>query len=756
MASLGSLFGRIVENMLSEIIAGLVVGVLAAIATYFFRPRLEYWRERRRLRREAREEKRHAQEKAVKERRIENERLQGYLDCVANLCSTTRVFGQAQPISLDDIYTAVQVLKSPQALRRFSIDQLRDDREMLQPHDRVSALALVQASRRRRFLILGKPGAGKTTYLRYLARQAALGKLNKIPIFVTLRDWAATDKDLLSYIIDQFELCHFDNARAYVNHLLEDTDKALVLLDGLDEIRQVGDLRAKAIGEIRNFSLRYSQAHILVTCRVAATDYTFERFTYVEIADFDDDQIKAFVEKWFQDNPTKRDAFLTELALPEHRGLHELACVPLLLTMLCLAFDVNTAFPKRRVEIYEDALDALLRKWDSVRNIRRDEIYQGLSVRRKHQMFAHIAAEASVEGEYLLPQREVEIQIVDYLENLPGADKPSGVQIDGAAVLKAIEAQHCILIERAHRIYSFAHLTFQEYYTARYIVENAAQDTLQRLVAYAPNDRWREIILLTASLLGEADVLFDHFFPFLDSLVQGRGRRERVGEFLAWAARKAASLEADRRTPAIRSCYVCLAMNTQRHYELAYTIARSFDLDPVLGFLIRLDRALQTAQKTTQNIDADKSHEFSHTLRHTLDRIPNPDLALDISLHLISRIAFIPSLVQVLDWSLEDARSRAKRLDMDLHSALGTLRVSSTPEGLLTNRRIFVEDLRKIMIQHRDIGYPWAFHLDPADVLSQYLTTTNLLVECLNLAYVTDRTAIERRLLLPPGWKGDA
>jgi hypothetical protein len=74
-------------------------------------------------------------------------------------------------------------------------------------------------------------------------------------------------------------------------------------------------------------------------------------------------------------------------------------------------------------------------------------------------------------------------------------------------------------------------------------------------------------------------------------------------------------------------------------------------------------------------------------------------------------------------------------------------------EGWPTNWQILAKDLQSIMVEHRDIGHSWAFGLDPTDALSDYLATTHLLVECLKLAYVTDRTAIEERLLLPPGRK---
>jgi predicted NACHT family NTPase len=75
-------------------------------------------------------------------------------------------------------------------------------------------------------------------------------------------------------------------------------------------------------------------------------------------------------------------------------------------------------------------------------------------------------------------------------------------------VLKAIEAQHGIFVERARGIYSFSHLTFQEYFTAKYIVENAGKRSLERLVSsYLFKPHWREVILNTAGIVQEADHL---------------------------------------------------------------------------------------------------------------------------------------------------------------------------------------------------------------------------------------------------------
>lgn len=45
-------------------------------------------------------------------------------------------------------------------------------------------------------------------------------------------------------------------------------------------------------------------------------------------------------------------------------------------------------------------------------------------------------------------------------------------RLDGEAVLKAIEVQQGLLVERATETYSFSHLTLQEYLTAKYVVDN--------------------------------------------------------------------------------------------------------------------------------------------------------------------------------------------------------------------------------------------------------------------------------------------
>jgi hypothetical protein len=530
-----------------------------------------------------------------------------YLNKIQKLYGTIRVLGKPEPVSLEGIFTDVLILDRPTAYRRYDIKKLREDPKQLEPDavQRQGGLELVQQEGNERLFILGKPGAGKTTFLKYIALQATQGKLDKVPIFVSLKEWADSGLKLLPFLVKQFEICDFPDALPFVKRLLADGD-ALVLFDGLDEVKQEEERRSRTISAIRDFSNQYYEAQCLITCRIAATDYTFEHFNYVELADFNDDQIFAFASKWFKDDPKKYELFEKEISKPENSRLYELASVPILLTLLCITFDETLEFPQRRVEVYEEAVDALLKKWDASRSIKRDEIYRGLTHNRKRQMLARVAAITFQQGKYFVPQSELSSLIVDFLRQLPSAELHS--DIDGEVILKSIEAQHGILSERAHRIYSFSHLTFQEYFAAKQVVDDPSGNSLRSLLGAETitSDRWREVILMTASLLDNAEIFFERFRQSIAELIDDK---PGIQTLLAWADRKAHAAGAPENVVMGRLYYLCLGL--------------IFDTDKSLNR--ERARACQVAYVRTQ--------ELSRTLKSEIDLFRNRLTALPLGLN---------------------------------------------------------------------------------------------------------------------------
>ena len=362
-------------------------------------------------------------------------------------CGTMRVLDMTYPIGLSDIYTDVNILEKitgrqrlemAELVQNFKIDSDEFARLGLSKttQERISGLEAVE--RHSKLMVLGKPGAGKTTFLKYLAIQciSSESQANKIPIFITLKQFAETPNQpgISDFIIQQLEGNLVTNAQ--ISELLI-SGSFLVLLDGLDEVKEEDNTRV--INQIKEFSERYHLNQFVVTCRIAAREYTYEKFTEVEVADFNDEQIKDFVNKWFKakDDLAEAERFMHKLE--KDKPIQKLAASPLLLTLLCLMFGESGKFSQNRSELYKEGLDVLLKKWDAKRKIERDQVYEKLSLKRKEDLLSQVALDTFKQANYFFKQKEIERYITEYIQNLPEASTdPQALQLDSEAVLKSI------------------------------------------------------------------------------------------------------------------------------------------------------------------------------------------------------------------------------------------------------------------------------------------------------------------------------
>lgn len=451
-----------------------------------------------------------------------------YRQALKENLSTTKILGNSTPISIEDIYTDVYVHDKPSALRVFSQDfmdgEFRSARA-LPAMDRHHAIDVSRTGKN--LFILGRPGSGKTTFLKYLAILACRGNISKIPIFVSLKDLTDSSKGIVDFICDQFEICDFPEAKPFVLALLQ-RGKALILLDGLDEVGDQYGSRSQLIREVASLAKRYRKCQFCLTCRTAATDYSFEQFKYVEIADFTPDQQKTFIRQWYSDKQEILKRFEEGWQDSYNEGLRELGKTPLLLTLLCLSFDQTLSFPARLVDLYKEAIDALLRKWDSSRLIVRDDFYKNLSHSRREHLLENVASHFYFASKAVFQQDELDKRVLQYLAGLP--DKEASTNADARTVVRQIEAQHGLIVERAARIYSFSHLTVQEFLTASYVVKNPNKKTHEELARLGLLDpKWREVVLFTAGLLPSADELLAEMASRIDKM---RGSEPGVLKFL--------------------------------------------------------------------------------------------------------------------------------------------------------------------------------------------------------------------------------
>ncbi len=691
-----------------------------------------------------------------------------------------RIFGQTTPKSLRGIFTDVNVLDQPTEFSRVDPAALtehlwNEDRGLSFRHKerRPGEQLLNEGSK---FFILGKPGAGKTTFLKHLAvREAQRGKwgpcLGKIPIFIPLKQFAEAGKPIFDFIVDEFGVCHFPDASEFVEKLLK-SGMALVLFDGLDEVSksEVHDRRGKVTETLALFTRQYNDCHFLITCRIAAVEYTFEpAFTYLEMADFAPDQVEAFVRAWFWDETAKdkgvalADGMLKEWERLEHAGIRDLGRNPLLLTLLCLNYADTLSFPTRRVEIYEEALDALLKKWDASRQIKRGSLYKTISLGRKRQMFARVAYDTLARNEIVFPQINLVRWLVEYLANVP--EMPEAIDIDGEAFLREIVAQHGIFAQQAQRLFSFAHLSFQEYFSARYIADNAASGALDTLLKHITDDKWQEVFLLTASLLPDATAFLTSFEQALHRLAAGR---PRLAAWLRWINTQAAASEAPYKRAATRVFYVRALADVRTRSGVRTrgddgndAFDHHSDVLPfseAMGATLRenerrsaLDRALDVAL----TLDVDLAFDVAIDLALTLDR----DFVIYID-HGRNRTL---SRAETMDHILDLCERQGRK---DLHEKIAALAMPASEvhhtawmhyvtelhriiqaQGALTRYRWFEAEVA--LLWQKGIER-WSLDDSDIDALAYYSNATWLFFNCLHVAYTPDRRAFEERIFLPP------
>jgi len=460
-------------------------------------------------------------------------------DDIQRLHGTMPLWGIDRWVPLGELFVDVNILEKLSSSRKSEFHDLCQDFSNNPSYRSLDRIGLGREEERvsgkevlaknKNLMVVGKPGSGKTTYLQRVVMECNAGNLqaHRIPVLIKLRDFVEDGREVAYSLERYLEGCwRLSDAET---QLALDRGGALVLLDGLDEV--TGEDGKNIAKEIKRFARTYPQVQVIVTCRTQSQESRFERFDYVEVADFNETQARAFAQHWYKavmgdesGGLAKAKEFLGLLFLEENKPIRELAITPILLSLTCAVFHQTGKFYSKRSKLYEEGLELLLEQWDKSREIERDEIYRDLSVERKLELLSFLAVKKFEKEQYVLfEQAEIEEYIAEFL----------GIgQRDSRSVLKAMEAQHGLLIERAQKIWSFSHLTFQEYCTAYSFAKihsrgSEGKVTLQALAHHVNKNQWKEVFFLTTEMLDDASILILN----MESAVQ---KLSAVGKITAW------------------------------------------------------------------------------------------------------------------------------------------------------------------------------------------------------------------------------
>ena len=343
--------------------------------------------------------------------------------------------------------------------------------------------------------------------------------------------------------------------------------------------------------------------------------------------------------------------------------------------------------------------------------------------------------------------------IATFLEEHSDSDN-----IDPKKVLKAIESQHRILHEWTDGYFSFGHLFLQKYYTARYIVKNVNEGTLEDFIHNKLTDAsWREVFLLTAGGLDNADKFFDIFIAATEDYVY----QNNLGRFLSILEKESKTLQMNDDATELQKKVGVIASI----FEVAYDILESGAINPRgynggfkhFFYKVLTEDAIKKVAEAF-NISGIKDKKMGRK-----DNDNDFITVFGINTKIPSRInldrALFKSSINAVKMNSQNGFNTFRSNFANAAKLSHLMKLENLRLGLLNLKLPGSEfsyndqkdwekcgnRLYEIFLSYREIK-DYHFVIEHEDKIRDYLNAITLLLDCLKIAKVSDQNTVKNRL----------
>jgi hypothetical protein len=325
--------------------------------------------------------------------------------------------------------------------------------------------------------IVAPAGFGKTSFCRWNAlndlEQLLNGQSKTLPVYVPLHQITDIEKKTfkqaflqhagVSALLPKDGQTHYERTRVY--------------LDGLDEVPSPAT--QKRISQLaQEATIRDSTLQVVMTAR----DYVYGPWMTwvprVHLSGFDDTRIVELVSKWLENNDFKIEMFFQQL--DKSQSLKEMMTVPLLATLIVLVFKQTGKLPENKTRLYEIFVDLHNGGWDLVKSVQRPSQF---SATEKMFILKRIAAT-------IHKSKRRELLEADIYEVAREALRAANWKVLRNELLRDG------LIVQMGPMMGFAHHSFQEFLTARYLLGHLDNSQVTGFCDeyLSGSDWWQEVI----------------------------------------------------------------------------------------------------------------------------------------------------------------------------------------------------------------------------------------------------------------------
>lgn len=435
-------------------------------------------------------------------------------------------------LPLDELHVPLDAMVDLREVRRTfeSADEAEDVHEALDVRghritlrDAFPTAALLG---RRGLVLLGDPGAGKTTRLQQVLLQVALHGPESmglpegtVPVFLSLREASSLDTGLFDMIHRELNALPLGLSDPFIERSIE-RGRLLLLLDGLDEVIEPSD-RGRLARWITDAHRALPHAYFLVTSRYAG--YTKDArlgpdFLELHLRPLSAGQVEAFVRRWYAlvERATTADEAQAELEASRHAEellavlrrpgwlasrLYGMIHNPLLLAAICLVHRDRGRLPRNRVVLYDELVSVLLERWRQTTT--KELPVRGPDVRTVLQtvawwMHQQLGRSRAAIAELRAPVAE-------------GLARTGHGEISAEQFLQAVRDESGVLTGWGRDDLGFVHLGIQEFLAAREARRRGLDEPeiLEDLARRFDEPWWQEVTLLMLGL--DEPSVFDRY-----------------------------------------------------------------------------------------------------------------------------------------------------------------------------------------------------------------------------------------------------